>query len=199
MARYPRRDLVHVAVSPQDGGCGASHTRPVTHGVPDPDWALICPQCEKAVDGNPLWSKTRAEIPETPDETTRRESLKNQKDRNLEEIQTYAMAKMAGIDVDDFHGSSAKKQFIRCKNDHSNAPESRYCSECGVSLSSSDEPSHIIVLPPGRKEPRAEAVAAEPNGSTDYAKLPVSELRRIADERGIDPAQSKKSLVEALA
>ncbi len=190
MPLYPRRDVVHVAVSPHDGGCGASHTRPVTHGAPDPDWVLSCPRCEKALATSPQWARTRAEIPETPDEVTRRESLKNQKDRNLEEIQTAAMAHMAWGSSGPPNGiTSSSVSRVICKNGHQNQDTGKYCSECGVSLSA-DAPSHYATL--------QAAAAAEP-ANPDYARIPVAELRRLAEQRGINPKQPKKVLVEALS
>ena len=93
MARYPRRDVVHVAVSTHQGGCGASHTRPVTHGVPDQDWELDCPRCEKALEGHPQWARTRAEIPETPDEIIRREALEKQGAVDREKVIAAYIAK----------------------------------------------------------------------------------------------------------
>jgi hypothetical protein len=178
MARYPRRDLVHVAISPQQGGCGAAHTRPVTHGVPDPDWALVCPKCETAVDNDPLWAKTRAEVPETPDEVNKRENLKKQKDRNLEEIQTAALARMAGIDTGPVQPASV------CKQGHQNVPKARFCSECGIGI--------------GPEEVR-EAIIRMPEQITGLTNLSLAELRRIAEKQGVNPKQSKKQLVESLS
>jgi hypothetical protein len=187
MTLYPRRDVVHVAVSPQQGGCGASHTRTVTRGAPDLDWTLDCPPCEAVLSGHPQWAKTRAEIPETPDETIKRESLKNQKDRNLEEIQTAAMAQMAwgNQGIPSELGFGAKSAV--CRNGHGNPATSRFCAQCGTSMNADTLP--------GADSSTSEAVAEDP----DYNKMTVSELRRIAGERGIDPSQGKKDLVTALS
>ena len=220
MTRYPRRDVVHVAYSTQQGGCGASHTRPVTRGVPDPNWELVCPQCEEVIDriNDPHWAKTRAEIPETPDEMTKRESLKNQKDRSLEEIQTFAMAKMAGIDIDaNFQRGPLRGQQTICKNGHHNPSASRFCGECGTSLSAAD--IGILNLTPsaststytsGTNITYTVGSGSGGNGggggggeyaakSPDYSKMKVAELRRVAEQQGINPKQSKKQLVEALS
>jgi hypothetical protein len=184
MTLYPRRDVVYVAVEPQQGGCGAAHSRPVTQGVPDQDWSLSCPRCEVTLADNPLWAKTRAEVPETPDEITKRENLAKQKDRNLEEIQTAAMAHMAW-------GSASPPQIasqpVMCKRGHQNTPLAKFCSECGMLMKDAE----IIPMP-------ATPLAVVPE-KPDYNRLPVSKLRELAEQHGINPKQTKRQLVEALS
>lgn len=49
MTLYSRGDVQHVYVT---GGCGASHTRPVTHGAPAKTFELTCPPCERILNGD---------------------------------------------------------------------------------------------------------------------------------------------------
>ena len=182
MTLYPRRDVVHVAVSPHQGGCGAAHSRPVTHGAPDLDWVLNCPRCERALNGHPQWASTRAEIPETPDEQRQREALETRGSRDRETVITAALAKLAGIA--DGIGS---QQPLLCKRGHRNLPSSRFCGECGAPLA--EEQEWVAKA----------AKAHKPEPAADFTRMPVSQLRRIATERGINPGQSKKDLVTALS
>lgn len=201
MVLYPRRDVVHVAVSPSLG-CGAAHTRPVTRGAPDPDWALICPPCERALINDPQWSGTKHEIPETPDEISKRESHDKLKDRSLEQITALALQKIAN---DGLLGSQQQAvQPLLCKSGHSNLPSSRFCGECGTPLTG-EPPDKIqtVVIPAAVREEEDTVIKRgklliNPSNE-ELARLPVSELREIAKRRGIDSAQSKKSLVAALS
>ena len=188
MTLYGRRDAVYVAVSPAVGGCGASHSRPVTHGAPDPEWELNCPQCERHLMNDPHWSGTRHAVPETPDETSRRESLVKQKDRSLEEITALALQRIS-------EGGMLSRQEqpvvqpLLCKSGHSNLPSSKFCAECGASFSDPVPETQFTVT--------KQMDLSDP--PPDFSRMSVSELRRIAEERGIDSAQPKKSLIAELA
>lgn len=73
MPLYAASSIMLVAPSEAQGGCGAVHTRPVTHGAPAKVWKLDCPKCHDALKDDPLWSGTEQEIPETIDEKRARE------------------------------------------------------------------------------------------------------------------------------
>lgn len=85
--RYARSDVVSVAITVEAGGCGASHSRPVTNGVPEELWKLECSACESVLVNDPLWSTTEAEIPETYDEKTSREDNEKRGERVLKKSQ----------------------------------------------------------------------------------------------------------------
>lgn len=91
MALYGRSDVVSVAVPPTSGGCGATHSRPVANGVPLDEWDLegVCIVCAASLkkDGDPLWSATVAEIPETPDEKLTREDAEKRGERAIKKAQ----------------------------------------------------------------------------------------------------------------
>ena len=72
MTIYARSDIASVGVSPEHGGCGRTHTRPVVNGEPVAVFALDCPQCESHLSKDSLWSRYPSEIPETPDEARER-------------------------------------------------------------------------------------------------------------------------------
>ena len=195
MARYPRRDILYVWVS---GGCGASHTRTVTRGKPDLDWYLNCPQCERQLKDSPDWAGSKLEIPETPDEILQRESLTKAKDRNLQEIQTFAMARMAGIDAG---GSSIQKQeqVITCRSGHLNIEGMKFCGECGDPLIRS-LPQPVADPPPPEPSPALKhSVPADDPDIKQLIRLPAAQVRQLAEKRGINPNQNKRQLIEALS
>lgn len=201
MTLYPRRDVVYVAVSPAEGGCGASHVRPVTHGAPDQDWVLNCPPCERHLIKDPHWSGTRHDVPETPDETAKRESLVKQKDRSLEEITALALQKISEGGM--LSRPQEQIQPALCKSGHSNLPHSRFCGECGIPLAGDSPSNRTMVIPADVAEEddvviKRGKLLINPTGE-ELSKLPVSELRELAKKRNIDPAQSKKSLIAELS
>jgi len=54
---------------PVTGGCGVTHRRPVgVNGRPVSVWALDCPECERVLRSDPVWSSSADQIPQTPDE-----------------------------------------------------------------------------------------------------------------------------------
>src|SRR5215472_8680361 len=74
MAVYARGDIAAVTISATHGGCGTTHSRPVEQGAPARIWSLACEAgCEDYLRSDPLWSATIPEIPETYDETKKRE------------------------------------------------------------------------------------------------------------------------------
>lgn len=85
MPLYARRDVLHVAVPLEQGGCGNAHTRPFNGGEPAKVWPLNCPLCSRALKDDPLWAGTISEIPETPDETNEREDREK---RHVQETQS---------------------------------------------------------------------------------------------------------------
>ena len=84
MTLYCRSDIAAVSVSPEGhGGCGITHSRPAPGGKPEKLWALTCDGgCENHLRHDSHWSVTDIEIPETYDETKRRE--RNEKTGKLD-------------------------------------------------------------------------------------------------------------------
>ena len=52
MSLYARSDLMSVSVPATSGGCGNSHSRPVSQGKPAKEWRLDCPPCEGYLKGD---------------------------------------------------------------------------------------------------------------------------------------------------
>jgi hypothetical protein len=95
MTRYARRDLLLVAVPPDRGGCGTTHTRPYDGGEAAEIWSLDCPRCTVALQDDPLWAGTISEIPETPDETAQREDREKRGERDRDNRQEALMTSIA--------------------------------------------------------------------------------------------------------
>lgn len=120
MTLYARSDVVCVSLGAR--GCGATHTRPVTHGAPAKQFKLDCPPCEAVlkgsrrgviqspisktgplamgvIDADPAWSSSPDTVPLTPDEertdATRRERGKAQ----IEMLQALAAIRATGVNI----------------------------------------------------------------------------------------------------
>ena len=142
MSLFARSDVVSVAVPVSSGGCGATHTREVTHGAPAKHFELICPPCEahlkeRAPD---IWATTLADIPETPDEIKGREDFAKRGATDRDNVLAIAMAKLAGVELPQtirqaISGASPALPAIAgimvCEQGHDCEPGSKYCSECG--------------------------------------------------------------------
>ena len=197
MTRHARRDVDHISLT---DGCGAAHSRPVTHGARSAHWELDCPRCEAVLvkTNDPLWAATRAEVPETPDEITAREHLEKRGVKDREVVITAALAKLAGI----ADSSGDPVEAVLCRRGHRNLPRSRFCGECGMLLADTEtrpepsQPEPVLASPAAR--PAVSRPEPQPSAD-DLRKLPVAELRRLAEEAGISPKQSKRELIEALA
>lgn len=127
MTLYARSDLMSVWVPPAEGGCGATHSRPVTRGVPSKSWQLDCPPCEGHLRGagkpqvlkftpgdakagilpkqervaasDPHWSSTPDSVPLTPDEQSTNATRRERGSQQIQMIQALAALRATGIDV----------------------------------------------------------------------------------------------------
>jgi uncharacterized Zn finger protein (UPF0148 family) len=125
MTLYSRSDVCSIAI-PQPDGCGASHQREVTRGVPAKIFKIDCPPCEaylrgdrkpkilryqtnpktgqvthqeRIADADPMWSSTPDTVPLTPDET-RTNAVRSERGRmQIEMLQALAALRSTGIEV----------------------------------------------------------------------------------------------------
>lgn len=115
-----------MAVSLGEHGCGATHTRPVTHGAPAKVFKLDCPPCEshlkgdgkpsklvyelnkstgapvrqaRVPDADPMWSSTPDTIPLTPDEARVNEVRQERGAQQIQMIQALAALRSTGIEL----------------------------------------------------------------------------------------------------
>lgn len=127
MSLYARSDLMSVSIPTTSGGCGRTHTRPVTKGVARKVWELNCLPCESylrgdskpkvirvtggdknkgiasrmdhVADSDPHWSSTPETIPATPDEENIHARRNEVATTQLQLLQASAAAKAAGFDI----------------------------------------------------------------------------------------------------
>jgi len=127
MSLYARSDVCAISI-PLPNGCGATHTRPVTRGVPAKVFELTCPPCEAYLrgDGKPKklvyetdkrtgqvvrqarvpdasdqWSSTPDTIPQTPDEERVNAVRQERGSQQIQMIQALAALRATGIQVPD--------------------------------------------------------------------------------------------------
>jgi hypothetical protein len=123
---FARSDVCAISIPTSAGGCGAAHSRPVTHGAPAKVFKLSCPPCESYLkgDGKPkilkyqidkntgqsirqervpdssdLWSSTQDTTPLTPDEERTNATRTERGRMQIEMLQALASIKAAGINV----------------------------------------------------------------------------------------------------
>jgi hypothetical protein len=121
---YARSDVMHLSLGGH--GCGASHSREVTRGVPAKVFQLDCPACEshlkgdrkpqklvyetdrktgqvirqvRVADGDPLWSSTPDTIPLTPDEERTNQTRQERGAQQIQMIQALAALRATGVEV----------------------------------------------------------------------------------------------------
>ena len=126
---FARSDLMSVSIPETSGGCGRTHTRPVTKGVAAKVWRLDCPPCEGYLrgdgkpkliknipadkeaglpgrmehvpDSNPQWSNTPEGVPPTPDEQHVNKIRTERGAHELQMLQALIAAKGAGMAIPD--------------------------------------------------------------------------------------------------
>jgi hypothetical protein len=109
-------------------GCGASHSREVTRGVPAKTFSITCAPCEahlrgdrkqkklvyetdkrtgqtirqaRVADSDPMWSSTPDTIPQTPDEERVNAVRSERGAQQIQMIQALAALRATGIQVPD--------------------------------------------------------------------------------------------------
>lgn len=147
MSVFARADVAGVSVSPEHGGCGQFHGRPVVQGAPVALWELSCPPCEDHLRSDDLWSANVSKIPETPDEIAAHEDWQRRSEKDTQFLLALTLAKMAGQPIPEsmlrqLSGQVAPAAIsgaVLCPDGHENAGGARFCSECGASMSAPKE------------------------------------------------------------
>jgi len=115
-----------MSLSLGEAGCGATHSRKVTHGAPAKEFRLDCPPCEthlrgdkkpkklvyetdkrtgqpvrqaRVADSDPMWSSTPDTIPLTPDEERINGVRQERGAQQIQMIQALAALRGTGIDL----------------------------------------------------------------------------------------------------
>lgn len=194
MTIHARSDVAAVTISPEHGGCGDLHSRPVVEGAPVKLWTLECPACEDVLRKDSHWSPTISGIPETPDEKEYREDQEvkgrtdqqNQTAEALVKLATLgdlpaAIAKLAEMFSS---GEPRRENGLTCSAcSKLNPANARFCGECGLNLALKPP----VVVTPAQHLP-------------DLTDLDETQLRVLAKERGLNPHHraGKATLVKLL-
>ena len=219
MALYARSDLMSVSIPTTSGGCGRTHTRPVTKGVSKRVWELNCAPCESylrgdskpkvirvsggdknkgiasrmdhVADSDPHWSSTPETIPATPDEENVNALRNEVATTELQLLQSSAAAKAAGFDI---------------------PPEAVWLLEQklgGTVLQGTIECMNGHSSPSGSKFCSECAVsmsaraAVEPvevkKAFTEYEKLSIKQLKELCRLENLPSSGTKKQLIERLS
>jgi hypothetical protein len=207
MTVYARSDVMSVALSTSHGGCGATHTRPVTQGVPDAVWQLNCVACENHLRHDPLWATMPADVPETPDEERIREDRDKKGALDRDRLLTDAILTIAQSQGNlpeqlarallALNGQVPETVDRPCRAGHPNKPDSRFCSTCGVTLEDA-EPVSIVESAADPTEP---GVPTDPDPTivSDLTAMSLRDLRTLAQDRGLDIVGTKAQLIERLS
>lgn len=203
---------------PQPDGCGAAHSRPVTHGAPARIWELTCAPCEsylrgdrkpkilkhkiesgrvvaqeRVPDADPMWSSTPETAPLSPDEEKTRHLRVERGEQQLRALEALVNLKTGGIDL------------------LSRPDVMYYLKESGL-------PAEMLqgktVCPSGHDNPAGNAFcgscgasmthqqALEPGGSeepaVDLGRLHVQSLRKMCRDKGLPDKGSKDDLISRL-
>lgn len=216
MTVWARNDVCAVSISPEHGGCGESHTRPVVKGAPVKIWALTCHGgCEDHLRGNSLWSGTPEGVPETPDEMNIR--LDVERRGQLEQQATMASAlndlaklgdlpamiallaqSMAGNGPQQLTGQTVQL----CRNGHRNPEGTKFCGECGADMNDGvgKAPVAEVTTTPEAGTEQAESTS-EPGidlTTLDPETARLADLKKIADQVGAPTARSKAEQISLI-
>ena len=190
MTVHARSDVSAVTISPEHGGCGVVHSRPVFEGAPVKLWSLTCPTCEDVLRSDPHWSGTISGIPETPDEKAYREDqeLKGRIDQQNQTAE--AIAKLASLGdlpaaiaqlASMFSGEPKREAQTVCTACSKPSPATgKFCGHCGASMAVKT-PSDSFAVPP-------------------LDDLSDDQLRELAKEQGLKPhpRAGKAKLIELI-
>lgn len=148
MTVYARSDVASVSISQKHGGCGETHSRPVFDGAPVKEWALSCGPCENHLRHDThLWSTFSTNIPETPDEISRREEQEKRGMRDQASATAQALDNMGAmpeafrqlaqalLNQQNAVAPAAEGWRTLCVNGHI-THGSKFCPECGTSMMS---------------------------------------------------------------
>lgn len=219
MTVYARSDVAAVSISPDHGGCGHVHSRPVVAGAPARLWALQCEGgCEDVLRNDSHWAGTPHTVPETPDEVAIRLDAEKKNQVELQVGNAHALAELAklgelptamaqalAVAFGPLLGAASAQPAIAhlCRNGHSNAAGTKFCGECGANMLDAVNKQPVAALSepekPAQVEPEVTVTPAEPQAETvteDLDGKSLTELREIAREVGAEIARSKAEQID---
>lgn len=217
MTVWARSDVCAVSISPDHGGCGISHSRPVVAGAPVRTWALTCQGgCEDYLRNDPLWSGTPETVPESPDEIAIRQDL--EKRGQLESQASMATALNDLAKLGDLPGAIAQlaqmmagnapqqlaqQPLLLCRNGHRNTSTVKFCGECGADLDDAANKRPVGELSPtdpkkATSADESQEKSAKDLGNQELEGMSLAALRDIAANLGVPPARSKADQIASI-
>lgn len=219
MSLYARSDLMSVSIPVTSGGCGTTHSRPVTRGVSRSVWELNCPPCESylrgdnkpkvirvtggdrnkgipsrmdhVADSDPHWSTTPETIPPTPDEEKVHSVRAELGKEQLAMINSFAAAKAAGIDI------PKEAMWLLERNFDPKILQGQV--ECALGHSNSAGAKFCAECGTTMVTRGSIVAAPENDKSVDLTTLPVKVLKEMCNAQGLSTSGTKKQLVERLS
>lgn len=194
MTLYARSDLCAVSVSPDHGGCGATHTRPLIAGAPAKIWGLECPACEDFLRSDKLWSPLVTTIPETTDEKNAREDV--EKRGSVEQAQSVATALNQLAKLGDL--PAVLGQFMQFMTTGAIAPAAP-AAPLVADIVATPEPAVVpqIEAAPVSDVPHTETSDA-PAQAPDLDAMTTNDLRELAKQYGVPITRSRDDQIVAL-
>lgn len=206
MTVYARSDVVSVALSKDHGGCGAVHSRPVTHGAPVMVWALDCHQCADHLRSDPLWVTDTEEIPETPDEQKARERREEKGEKGIARNLEAALVSLASSQ----EGMQTILTVLTAALAGSNPDVTKALAALAPTpVTLSDDTLHTIAdvavpvdvsvndVPAEVNRERAK-LGLQPIMFKDLDTMKLPELRTLTKDRGLDSTGTREQLIARL-
>lgn len=208
---YARSDVM--ALSLGDRGCGATHSRPVTHGAPAKTFKLDCQPCEthlrgdgqpkklvyqtdqktgnithqeRVPDASPMWSSTPDTVPLTPDEARTNAVRQERGAMQIQMLQALAAIRSTGVDV------PAEAMWLLERE----IPETVLKGSV-ICANSHDVPAGSAFCPQCGIEMKVRA-AVEAAPSIPLTSLHVATLRKMCREKKLPDNGTKDSLIERI-
>lgn len=217
MTVYARSDVAAVSISPEHGGCGESHSRPVVEGAPVKLWALTCHGgCEDVLRNDSLWAGTPHTVPETPDEEAIRADVEKRGQAEQQTSIMDALNKLSALGalptvlaqvLSGHNAAIATGTPITrlCRNGHPNGEHGKFCGECGADMKDAVNKQPVAALDAPEGPAPAETGVSDPQPETqaetvtsDLDELTYVQLKEIAKNEGLEIARSKAEQLDII-
>lgn len=217
MTVYARSDVAAVSISPEHGGCGESHSRPVVEGAPVKLWALTCHGgCEDVLRNDSLWAGTPHTVPETPDEEAIRADVEKRGQAEQQTSIMDALNKLSALGalptvlaqvLSGHNAAIATGTPITrlCRNGHPNGEHGKFCGECGADMKDAVNKQPVAALDAPEEPASAGTGVSDPQPETqaetvtsDLDELTYVQLKELAKNEGLEIARSKAEQLDII-
>ncbi len=213
-----------MALSLGEHGCGATHTRPVTHGAPAKVFQLDCLPCEshlrgdrkpkilryetdkktgrvirqeRIADADPHWSSTPDTTPLTPDEERTNEVRSERGRMQIEMLQALAALRSTGVEVPPEAMWLLERELPAGVLRGTIVCANGHDSPAGLKFCGECGVSMAAKAAIGSGQPADEDEPAE--AAVDLSRLHPQTLRKMCRDRKLPDRGSKDELISRLA